>query len=397
MDFVRDSSLVSAKWSCSGLAPLESILWEVYRVNSDNSRDLMTSKELNGDIVLSYAAVTTRDTERYISRITATDVAGNVGVYDSDGFRVDATPPETTDVEITSAEFGRFLTETEHISAAWGCSDAQSNATNAWRLVSSPLLEPETEFVPVDEDSFTNVSVALEHGRGYHVEVLCTNGAGLTVSRVSKQVVVETTQPLCGLPVVSCRYPAGFAQQAGFPQYVTDASCTVEFPDEMMHDPESGVVRATVRLGNATHMLVTETLEDSLDEFSFHATGLTLYNGSSYFASVSCENGAGMSGASESNKFRVRLGRLIAGYVDDGPQKAAINVTDVDFSTHPRAVLTSFSGFYHQEMPNLRYEWSVGTKRGVDDVKAWTWVDSYHLGTSDIYAYDLNLPEAVKL
>jgi hypothetical protein len=388
-DFARDSLYVSVQWKCTGPVALAAVVWEVM---DGRSNQVVASRVLDGSVQKAVALLNTVDGLHYISCITARDLAGNSVRNCSDGWRVDSSPPVLRDVSVTSSTSAGFSKNTTHISAVWKCDDVESGASSTWRLVTSPFFHEVTAFQHSRETLLVHAQATLASGKGYHMEVACVNGAGDSVSKYSELFVIDNTAPSCGKPVLSCEYPEGFAQQQSFPHSIAGCSCIVKFPQETMADLDSGIAAVEVAIHSSeNNTLMRKTYDGSPNYLSMD--GLTLVNNTRYFASLQCQNRAGLSSRAQSEPIVVTLGSLVVGRVMDGAQSDRI---EMDFSTHPKAMVMSFSGFHHQAIQTLRYAWSIGSSAGASDVMAMTWIDANKMGNMDVYHYGIQFLQGAK-
>ena len=180
--------------------------------------------------------------------------------------------------------------------------------------------------------------------------------AGLSTLFVSNGVLIDRTSPSAG------RVSAGFVipmNYDGNPNVTQGASFATRWSGFI--DPESGIksYKYAVGLSNET----TKALGDeSYTSIPFTGTlngyvikNQTIYTDTTYYVCIRVSNNAGLTTTNCSEGVFIKLGKLTAGVVYDGPL-----AKDIDFQLDDKAVWLHWNGFEDPVYKLKSYEWCYG-------------------------------------
>ena len=283
-------------------------------------------------------------------------VTNNVGLtsmYWTLGVTIDTSGP------IFRRVISSYNVDSDALEVVWDLFDRESGIkSHFWCLGVSPIDECRENFTLISQ----NVSrllidkISLKLGQTYYVYLKAINHAGLSTLYVSNGVVVDRTPPLAG------RVSADFALSEdydGNPNTTDGASFPVSWNG--FNDDESGVTKYKWAIGQAREE--TATLgDDFFTDIQFTGstngyviTNQTVYTDTIYYVCIRVTNGAGLSTTNCSNGVPVKLGKLTAGVVHDGPLEH-----DVDFQLDDKAVWLNWKGFKDPVYGLKRYDWCYG-------------------------------------
>ncbi|MBE3574581.1 MAG: fibronectin type III domain-containing protein [Firmicutes bacterium] len=131
----------------------------------------------------------------YYSSVMATNGAGLESIAQSDGVRIDSTPPPAPKVQ----DGGLFTPDPTRLTASWLWTqdDPESGTvTFDYAILSSREIPLDVTWIPAGSARRLEArGLSLEDGATYYVAVRATNGAGLTSVGVSDGIGVDTTAP----------------------------------------------------------------------------------------------------------------------------------------------------------------------------------------------------------
>jgi hypothetical protein len=227
-----------------------------------------------------------------------------------------------------------------------------------WSFTMSPVLKSRENFSEISQNATDLLisGISLKLGKTYYVYLKAINNAGLSTLFVSNGVVVDRTPPSAG------RVSADFVLTKNYDgnQNMTDgASFPVRWSGFI--DQESGIRSYKWAVG----LVQEETIalgDDFFTDIQFTGStngyiikNQTLHTDTTYYVCVRVTNGAGLSTTNCSDEVRVKLGKLTAGVVYDGPLDQ-----DIDFQLDDRALWLRWSGFEDPVYRLKKYAWCYG-------------------------------------
>ena len=290
---------------------------------------------------------------RYQIGLRATNMVNLTKEYWTQGVTVDLTPPVFTKVHPL------YDVQSDSINLTWKLSDDESKVKSvSWALNTSPDVESSGNFTEISGDTteLTISELTFQHGQVYYVYLKATNMAGLSTLFVSNGVLIDRTSPSAG------RVSAGFVipmNYDGNPNVTQGASFATRWSGFI--DPESGIksYKYAVGLSNET----TKALGDeSYTSIPFTGTlngyvikNQTIYTDTTYYVCIRVSNNAGLTTTNCSEGVFIKLGKLTAGVVYDGPL-----AKDIDFQLDDKAVWLHWNGFEDPVYKLKSYEWCYG-------------------------------------
>ena len=336
--YLTSTSTVPIRWSSatdneSGV-PLHQVALgtSVGATNNVNwtSVGLATTTTLNG--------LSLTNGTRYYASVRAINNAGLISSVSSFNFKVDVTVPSVPTVSNTYV----YLTSTSNVPISWvAASDSQSDVSGyevsvgdgAWNSASGTTA---------------TVNTVLVNGSMYSGNVRAINGAGLKSFVSSFKFIVDVTVP--SVPTVSNTY-----------SYLASSS-TVPIKWGVAADSQSGLLRYEVALGTVSDR--TSALDWTSVGSATETTrnGLSLTNGTRYYASVRAVNGAGL--ASLVSSFNFVLDTTL-------PSVPTVSNT-YSYLTSTSNVPIRWLAAVDAESVVTGYEVSIGTGAGATNNVNWT-------------------------
>ncbi|XP_028399178.1 uncharacterized protein LOC114522645 isoform X2 [Dendronephthya gigantea] len=285
--------------------------------------------------------------------LRATNMVKLAREYWAPGVIVDTTPP------VFSKVAAAYRVENKSIEITWKLDDDESGVkTLSWCLNTSPDVENPRNFTKISHNSSKLVisGIPFKLGQTYYVYFKASNKAGRFTLFVSDGVVVDRTPPSTGRVSANFAVPSNYD---GNPNTTDGASFTVKWSGFV--DQESGVKtyawaigssgEKTKLLGNVFYTKIKFT--GSINGYII--SGQTVYTNTTYCVCIRVTNGAGLSATSCSNKILVKLGKLTAGVIFDGPL-----AQDIDFQLDDKAVWLHWAGFKDPVYSLGHYAWCYG-------------------------------------
>ncbi|XP_028399029.1 uncharacterized protein LOC114522522 [Dendronephthya gigantea] len=297
--------------------------------------------------------------------LRATNNVNLVREYWTPDVIIDTTPPVFSKVVAT------FKVQNESIEITWQLSDHESGVESlSWSLERSPDVDIPRNFTEISHN-FSKLLISgfsYQLGQTYYVHLKASNRAGRSASFVSDGVIVDRTPPSAGRVSADFVVPSNYD---GNPNTTDGASFTVKWSGFV--DQESGVRayswaigssdRKTKLLGNVFYTGITFT--GTLNGYII--TDQTVYTNTSYYVCIRVTNSAGLSTTSCSNKVLVKLGKLTAGVVYDGPLPQ-----DIDFQLDDKAVWLHWTGFKDPVFSLGHYAWCYGPLTTAEELNCTT-------------------------
>ncbi|PFX19966.1 Versican core protein [Stylophora pistillata] len=217
---------------------------------------------------------------RYYITVEATNGAGMTSHGWSDGFIVDNSPPELTELSRGSR---LWLGPGGKLTASWKSLDPESGISKTEFCVGTSSNGCQVKSMTKLTNNGTGITCndcELRHQETYYITIRVQNGAGLSALATTDEVKVDLTPPSVGqvLPatdVTSC---------------VTN--CTLVSNVTFFQDAESGVTACSYAIRNSTD-LTGDFVNNGL-KTTIAATGLLLVAGERYYTVVRCENKVGL-------------------------------------------------------------------------------------------------------
>ncbi len=283
---------------------------------------------------------------RYYFAVRARNRAGawsSIGT--SDGVMVDTTAPPAPLV----ADDGQYTTANTSLHAAWNAIDPESGVGEyLYAIGVAPGDASVVDWTSTGSaTSITRTSLALSDGTTYYFSVKARNRAGLTsLIGTSDGIIVDGSAPAAPL--------------------VTDDAFTDS--TNSLHatwtadDPHSGIADYQYAIGTTPGgtNIVAWTSAGTLNEIT--RTGLTLFQGATYFFTVKAKNRAGSWST---------VGTSSGVLVDTTPPPAPLVVDDGLYTQ----VGTSLHATWNDADPEsgiFDYQYAVGTTPGATNIVGWT-------------------------
>jgi hypothetical protein len=236
---------VSTSWNCSAAVEFDSFVWHIIK-KVEGGEETISSRKLLGAMKSASITIDLEHASQYLSRIVGFDQLGRESdSKDSAPFVVDISPPVVEDllVEFPNSDVGRgshgplqFTPNKTHVSFSFVSADPESGILKCmWKLVEYPSLTAVTNLAEVRHDRPREhhiFAVGFLRDGAYQILVSCSNGAGVESTALSTSFVLDTTEPFCGIPELTCTFPPAFHLQIEFPLAIHGAKCTVKFAQQ---------------------------------------------------------------------------------------------------------------------------------------------------------------------
>ncbi|XP_019633113.1 PREDICTED: uncharacterized protein LOC109476570 [Branchiostoma belcheri] len=316
-------------------------------------------------IVCIHAQETSITYEKWVETLPETAVC-------SSGVTVDVTPPnaDAADVWIGSNDKSNYQVSTTEMFIQWDeFVDVEEHHAS---MHHSGIEHYEYAIGTIaggsDIQSWTDVGITdhvtlhglrLQHGWSYYATVKAVDFVGLSTSKGSQRVTVDTTPPLKSDTHIN----------VGGSFHYSSSSASASW-EGVFYDTESGVSffewAVGSRAGHADIYPFTrvEETEAQTDENS----PLQLHEGHEYYVSVKAYNGAGLMTMATSWAVVVETSPPEAGNVYDGPTSGAVN--DIDYQDDVTTIHAHWDGFHDPHSAVVSYTWSVGVCAGCSDILA---------------------------
>ncbi|XP_035676037.1 uncharacterized protein LOC118415485 [Branchiostoma floridae] len=316
-------------------------------------------------IVCIHAEETSITYEKWVETLPDTAVC-------SSGVTVDVTPPnaDAADVWIGSNDKSNYQVSSTELFVQWdGFIDVEEHGVS---MHHSGIQRYEYAIGTIaggsDVQAWTDVGVTdhvllhgvrLQHGWSYYATVTAVDFVGLSTTKWSQRVTVDTTPPQKSDTHIN----------VGGSFHFSSSSVTASW-EGVFYDTESGVSffewAVGSRAGHADIYPFTrvEETEAETDENS----PLQLHEGHEYYVSIKAYNGAGLMTMATSWAVVVETSPPEAGNVYDGPTFGTVN--DIDFQDDVTTIHAHWDGFYDPHSAIVSYTWSVGGCAGCSDILA---------------------------
>jgi len=217
---------------------------------------------------------------RYYVTVEATNGARMTSHGWSDGFLVDVSRPELTEL---SRGPSMWLPHGNKLQASWKSRDLESNIVKTEFCVGTVPVGCQVKSMTELSFNSTNVTCddcQLHHQGTYYVTVRVTNGAGASTLRTTEEVKVDFTPPFIAdvIPVTEVTH------------CITNCMLTANVT--FFGDEETGVRSCSYAIKNSTHFITNYTnngLNNKIEAQSLH-----LVPGEKYYVTARCENNAGL-------------------------------------------------------------------------------------------------------
>jgi len=228
----------------------------------------------------------------YYVTVEATNGAGMTSHGWSNGFTVDVSPPELSEVSTNSSL--PWIGPKEHLYARWKSQDPESGISKTEYCIGTlPVgcqIKYMTEILPNATD-VTCKDCRLTHRGTYYISIRVTNGAGLFNVTATNKTEVDLTAPVLGdivppFSITSCV-----------------KKCTLLANISDVQDEESGVKSCSYAIRNSSDFVV-DFVENGLNT-TVEARGLHLMTGVNYYIVVRCENNVGITTERKSSPVTV--------------------------------------------------------------------------------------------
>ncbi|XP_033105583.1 uncharacterized protein LOC117107873 isoform X2 [Anneissia japonica] len=342
-----------------------------------------------------------KDGDDVFIELEAINQAGLALSKQSDGFRVDLTPPIMTFIGdgSTPGEDIEFQSNDTLISANWKFNDPESDMNHYKFSVSetyggtkhqifpSPHTHPLFVEVPQSMNVHTEAGLTLKEGGLYNTRIAGVNNAGLTSPHETNGVIIDPSPPLIFSVKVGVM-DGGEAEELLF-GYVWQSDKQGIRATWKAVDAESGIIAYWVAIGTQPGSGdIQQFISMGPDESAYiNGLNLTLTDANTcsdfeflescqpvYYITVMAENGArSFSEKVISSPIRVVEADKI-GMVWDGTETEIIDgrlivAHDIDAQMQETELFAIFHGFESQLDGLAAYEWAIGTEPRFDDVQ----------------------------
>ncbi|KAL9987481.1 hypothetical protein ACROYT_G001794 [Oculina patagonica] len=210
--------------------------------------------------------------ERYYVTVEATNGAGMTSHGWSDGFIVDTSPPELTELSRGS---NLWLGPGEKLHASWKSRDPESDISKTEFCVGTVSVGCQVKSMTELSSNATKVACnecQVSHQGAYYITIRVKNGAGVYTVATTDEIRVDLTAPFVGnvIPIndiTSCT-----------------TNCTLVANVTFFQDLESGVKSCSYAVRNSSY-LIADFVNNGLDK-TVEATGLQLVAGENYYTVV---------------------------------------------------------------------------------------------------------------
>ena len=315
----------------------------------------------------------------YFITIKATTLSGLSSMQHSDGFTVDPSPPQKTEVSVSHKVIDQGM-RTVEISVSWnGVRDDESGVSSSGYCLEETPGTCGSGLVPAGASTFGTIGpFRPKPWAEYFITVVIVNGAGRKTVMSSTRLVFDTTSPTVGTVIDGVGHDIDFINSTNF--------LSVEW--EGIEDEESGVASCSWALieqsashnrsvfGNDT-VVLTRAVES---EGNLTQANLSLVPGARYISQITCTNGDGFSSTSSSDGVIVDVTPPNAGEVHDGSSL----LTDVQYQSSTTLVQAVWSPFEDHESGIMEYRWGRGITPDNTDAMNFTTAGKMTSGKADV-------------
>ena len=296
---------------------------------------------------------------RYQVAVRVTNMVNLTKEYWTRGIVIDTTSPVFKKVAPV------FDVRNESIKVTWQLSDNESGIKSIfWTVDTSPDNENPGNFADISSHgaTLTISAISFKLGQTYYVYLRAINKAGLATLFVSDGVLIDRTPPSAG------RVSANFAVSLNYdgnPNENDGASFIVKWVGFI--DQESGIRSYKWAVGWSKDTTKTlggdfyTTIPFTGARNGYIIKDQTIYSDTSYYVCIRVTNGAGLMTTSCSDGVFVKLGKLTAGVVYDGPLSK-----NIDYQLDDKAVWLHWNGFKDPVYGLKKYEWCYGLVENPD-------------------------------
>ena len=329
----------------------------------------LATQVTKNDLGLSHANV-------YYMTVIATNLAGLSTTISSLGLVIDTTPPLAADSDVHDGPSGDdidYFSPKMAIEAQWkNIRDPESGIVNSKYCLGT---KPRGCQIKAMTNIGANMSITCPTCRAYagervYVTVHVTNGAGISVTRSSDGMLLDTSPPLMGNVVDG-------NDALGVDYNIVLEEWNVSMTWFGVEDAESGVQSCMwiIEGGEKSKILqVNVTNNSTYGKRNSHSNSqkyadLNLLKETTYYNVLTCWNNARMNRTVRSNGFRVKSIWPIPNVVRDG----LIEGVDVDYLTSVKNVGANWDHFMDDMVdPVVDYAWGIGAAPGEDDILRFT-------------------------
>ncbi|XP_068693727.1 uncharacterized protein [Montipora foliosa] len=280
IQYQSSTSVVEAAWAPFGDGESGVVKYRWGIGTSPDFTDLMNFADVGIATTVRKDNLTLTHGKRYYVTIEATNGAGITSHGWSDGFLVDVSRPELTEL---SRGPRIWLVHGDSLKASWKSRDPESGVFKTEFCVGTVAvgcqLKSMTE-LPWNSTDLTCDDCPLNHLGAYFLTVRVTNGAGLFTLSSTEEIKVDLTAPLLGDVI-----PVNEVTQCV-------SNCLLIANVTSFADDESGVKWCSYAIRNSTHFTTNYT-NIGLNK-TIEAEGLQLVAGEKYYVTLRCENNVGV-------------------------------------------------------------------------------------------------------
>ncbi|XP_071964161.1 uncharacterized protein [Antedon mediterranea] len=286
----------------------------------------------------------------------------------SDGVVIDLTPPTPGDVWLGWQRGNIYQHSMSELSISWDSFiDVEEHGTSPHHSgISYYQYSVGTFPGGIDIVDFVNVGITnhiivhdmhLENGKVYYATIKATDFVGLTSSKTSQGITVDSTSPNLGSSNIVVDGDVFYSTSS------VKASWNGVF-----NDPESGISSYEWSIGSNPYWsdIYPNTLTSSEEAITNENFPLDLQEGHHYYITIKAYNGAGLSSMTCSGAVTVDTSPPSAGFVYDGPLTDPPEDKDIQQDTS--TIFANWDGFIDRGTQVISYSWKVGLCRGCEDV-----------------------------
>ena len=371
LDYVTSAKRISANWNLFEADAMDPVVEYAYSVGSSAGQQDIRPFTSVGLVTHVDAALrpdvpdldVLTSGQKYYVTVRATSSSGLSSTRSSNGFIVDSSPPEETEIRVLHTVRDK-VDPTVDLFVSWdGVKDNESGISSSrYCLGTTPSTCVNGSKEVGNAISATIYSFHPEPQEAYYVTVVIQNGAGLTKVMTSEKLIYDTTPPSRGLVI------DGLGQDVDF----INTTDTMSTQWGGFEDQDSGVANCnwTLLQQSASHngsafgkdFIIFEEAVSAIGHMT--RQGLSLLPGARYVNKITCFNSDGFDVTSSSDGVIVDVTVPLPGSVYNGSSPSA----DTAFQSSANSVQVTWTPFTDLESGVVAYRWGLGSSPGDDDV-----------------------------
>ncbi len=368
--FQASATTIQANWSgfADSISGITSYEWAIG--TTAGGADILAWANVGMTTGASQSGLSLTEGQTYYVSVRGIDAVSNVGAMaTSDGVTVDSVAPAPGTVSDGSGADIDYQTSTTTIQANWaGFTDTGSGvASYEWAIGTNSGGFDVLGWTNVGNVSgATKSGLSLAQSQVYYVSVRAIDAVDqIGAVATSDGVAVDTTGPV----------PWKVFDGSGADIDFQGSSTTMEANWSSFSDAGSGIASYELAIGTAQDPTNIMGWTDVGNVSSFSQPGLTLGEGTTYFASVRGVDSLGNVGnPASSDGVTIDTTAPVAGAVFDG------DTVDADYQGSTTILKANWSGFSDSGSGITSYQWAIGTSPGGTQVQGYTDVGNVTLG-----------------